>query len=174
MTVDIAGVLQQRLGASSVEEAVAQLTKDDPQLAALAQLLSQRQEEIEADLARQEVEVEDADLRQRALEEGDRIRRRERARDELNQLTADLDRLGGIVEALASALGACGSCAGSDPGCRLCHGQGRPGSMPPDPGDFDRLVMPAVRAHAFIRARHRRISIAGVTGDPTTEEGNAQ
>jgi hypothetical protein len=171
MTADLNSMLQQQLGVSSVEEAVAQLTKDDPQLASLAQLLTQREEELEAQIAREE--DADADPDHLDLTDQERSRRRELARDRLRRLGDELERAAGIVADLASALGACASCAGSDPACRLCRGQGRPGSLPPDPGDFERIVMPAVRAHAFTRARTRRVSDAGAAGNHTTEERNA-
>jgi hypothetical protein len=57
---------------------------------------------------------------------------------------------------LASALGACAECWGTEAGCPVCHGNGRPGWTSPDPASFEAWVAPAVAAMARDAARLTR------------------
>lgn len=78
----------------------------------------------------------DNDGAQRAL-------RRERARQRLDELRAEIVELRHRNATLAAALGACAACWGESPMCPACRGAGRPGALPPDPTLYDAVVAPA-------------------------------
>jgi hypothetical protein len=168
MATDLMGVLQQHLDGAPLDQTLAQLAQDDPQLAPLVQLLAQREHELETDLERHE--REDEEERLRAAEEEATRRATMRLREHVEVLTSELEVLRQSLESLGLALGACPTCLGADEGCPLCHGRGLPGSLPPDEDAFDQLVLPAVRARAYVRARHR----PGVPpDDQSTQERSA-
>jgi hypothetical protein len=64
------------------------------------------------------------------------------------------------VDRCAAALGACGLCWGTNPGCRACRGRGRPGFSLPDETLFDELILPAVRMMRNHRAGPATTSLA--------------
>jgi hypothetical protein len=150
--VDIAELLRQQLtGGASLQETVGRIAQSDPQLAPIAQLIAEREEQLQRDLEQQEqeslLEQQEAEL----LAE-----RRQRAvalREHLDGITAELDALRARLGDLAGAVGACPACFGDDPACPWCRGRGGPGFMPPDPGGFDRLVMPALRLYVRLHGR---------------------
>lgn len=165
MSADMMGVIQQHLEGAPLDQTLAQLAQDDPQLAPLAQLLAQRERQLEEDLERHERDDEEEE-RLRAAEQESRHRTAQRLREHVDALTRELERLRQSLESLALGLGACPACLGADGGCPLCHGRGVPGSLPPDQAEFDRLVLPAVRARAYTGARDR-------PGDQPTQERSA-
>jgi hypothetical protein len=68
-----------------------------------------------------------------------------------------------VIDTLASALGACPACWGTDATCAECGGQGRPGARSPDPALFHALVLPAARRWS---ADARMRDAARGKGDP--------
>jgi hypothetical protein len=60
---------------------------------------------------------------------------------------AEERRLRGLLAELATAIGACTACLGSDPACAACSGLGGPGFAQPDQDAFARWVEPAVAGH---------------------------
>lgn len=121
-------------------ELISRPCQGDPTIAALMTLVSAQRDELEGTALGFTAEEVD--------ELTDRLD--ERAR-EVRRLTAQLDSAGSELQLLrdrtnrlAAALGACASCWGEDPGCRECHGHGRPGRSMPDEGLFTEVVMPAV------------------------------
>jgi multidrug efflux pump subunit AcrA (membrane-fusion protein) len=130
-----------------------QVAQSDPQIGQVAQLLAQREETLTKELARQE--LEEAQRTEEARRTAARRDQADGLRQLVEELKADLDSLRTMLDGVAAALGACPSCWGEDPTCRWCRGRGGPGSMPPDPDGFDRLILPAVRVQALL---HRRAS----------------
>lgn len=145
-------LLQQQLtGGADLSDSIGKLAQSDPRLGQIAQFIAKREEQLQEELDRQELEEQQ---RQQEVQRLDG--RRERAdalRHHVEEMAAELDTLRATLDEVAGALGACPSCWGEQPGCRWCRGRGRAGFMPPDPESFDRLVMPAVRVHAHL---HRR------------------
>ena len=129
MTNDLMAVMQQHLDGAPLDQTLTRLTEEDPQLAAVAQLLAQREQSLEADLEQQE--REDEEERLRAAEEESRRQVTQRLHEHIEALTGELERLRQSVEILGLGLGACPSCLGTDAECPLCHGRGLPGSLPP-------------------------------------------
>ena len=152
MAADLMAVLQQHLEGAPLDETLSRLAQDDPELAPLAQLLAQREHELEADLGHDEPEDVDESVRVAAREA---TRETEQLREHVDALATELDQLRVSVESVGFALGACPTCLGAVEGCPLCHGRGQPGALPPDPTAFDQLVLPAVRARAYEHARAR-------------------
>ncbi|MGC5075482.1 hypothetical protein [Agrococcus sp. DT81.2] len=152
MTPEMASLLQQHLSGAPAGDTLAQLVGDDPELAAIAQLLSRREQQLEAQLREEELE-EERPLDIPLAAEDDRV---ELLRDQVASFADDVTRIRDTLELVSAALGACPTCLGADDVCALCHGRGVPGSLPPDPVAFDQIVMPAVRAHAFTRSRTGR------------------
>ena len=74
----------------------------------------------------------------------------------LTDLSTRHDQLQARNSALAAALGAC-DCWGEDPGCGICHGVGRSGSVLPDPRLFAIYVRPAIRT---LRAANANTTVA--------------
>ena len=104
-----------------------QLTAADPRLRVVAELMRARQvAAAEERTAAAEPDV--AQLRARLA----------RAREAYDVLREQYERL-------AAALGACARCWGEDASCRYCRGIGESGAFVPDPGLFERYVLPAVR-----------------------------
>src|SRR3954467_6946719 len=60
-------------------------------------------------------------------------------------LTAELSRAEHLLGRVATALGACPRCLGTDEECGICAGDGAPGRDAPDGERFYELVAPAVR-----------------------------
>jgi hypothetical protein len=156
-------VLQRHLAGASLTEALAGVAEDNPQLAAISQVLALREQQAGTDTGDAVQAVaglaagEEADSRYKVL------------REQLDEITADVGRLHDTLETVAAALGACPVCLGADATCLLCRGCGVPGSLPPEPVAFDQIALPAVRARAFARSRHRgsRSHPAQPTHDPT-------
>jgi hypothetical protein len=150
--IDLAALVKQQLaGGASVQQSLGKLAETDPQLAPIARLLAQREEEL-----RQELEQEEQDeLLDRREEEAlaDRRRRAKDLREHLEGLTAEVAALRARFADVAGALGACRVCFGDDRACPWCLGRGGPGFMPPDPDGFERMVLPALRLHVRLRAR---------------------
>jgi hypothetical protein len=154
--VDVVGLLQRQLAAGqSLQQCVSELAQADPKLAPIVQLLTQREENAQRDLEQdnQQMQLEQQELE--LLEE----RRRQGAvlREQLDEITAELDALRDRLGDLAGALGACPACFGEDRSCRWCRGRGVPGFMPPEPANFNRLVMPAVQLHARLHGRRTTV-----------------
>ncbi|HLH28557.1 MAG TPA: hypothetical protein VKW77_06550 [Acidimicrobiales bacterium] len=131
---------------------IARLGNGDPRVAAVMNLLARRQaEQAEAEAARAgDDEGADSgepfgapDAQARARE--DRRRRARKLHQMMEAMSAELESLRERNDALAAALGACYLCWGDDPGCRVCHGQGCPGSLRPDRPLFLHYVAPALR-----------------------------
>ena len=136
------GLLLQRLAAPAEESG----GPADPSLSLLSGFLEQRQRQLEEELQREEAE-------EQQRREEDRVADARRdlvqtARAQIAALAGELERLQARVDALAAALGSCSECWGEDESCRWCRGRGSPGFMPPEPQEFARLVVPAVRMHA--------------------------
>lgn len=120
-------------------ELLAQLERDDPRMAAICRLMTQRRAEaIDAPPVEAPREQDDAELD--ALRDA-----HARLRRLLSAMRRDLDRLRDRNAMAAAALGACEACWGRDPGCPHCDGRGRPGAEEPDVALYARLVAPAVR-----------------------------
>jgi hypothetical protein len=146
-------VQQQLTGGGSVnlQDTIAQMAADNPQLQQVTQLLAQREEQLQRELEAQEQdEVQDSAEDERQEQ---RRRRTEALRRHLDDLTAELEGLRSLLDEVGAALGACPACFGTAADCRWCRGRGRPGFMPPDPAGFERLVLPAVRVHVRLRGR---------------------
>jgi hypothetical protein len=141
-------VLQRHLAGASLTEALAGVAEDNPQFAALSQVLALREQQAGT-------EAEDAEQAEVELAAGGEDSRYAVLREQLDEITADVGRLHDTLETVAAALGACPVCLGADAACLLCRGRGVPGSLPPDPVAFDQIALPAVRARAFARSRHR-------------------
>lgn len=140
-------VLQKRLAGASLSEALAGLTDDNPQLAALTQALALRDQQAQTDADEDDL----ADFPLAADEQADQ--RYAVLQDQFAAIVDDVARLQDTLQTVAAALGACPVCLGADAGCPLCRGRGAPGSLPPDPVAFDQVALPAVRARAFDRSR---------------------
>src|SRR5262249_38258252 len=136
---------QQLAGGPSLQESLGQLAQSDPQLGSIAQLLAQREEQLQRDLERQE--QEELLDQQEADRLGDRRQRAAALREHLEGSTAEVESLRARLAEIAEALGACRACFGADRACPWCRGRGGPGFMPPEPDGFNHLVMPAVRLH---------------------------
>lgn len=150
--VDVVELLQRQLAAGqSLQHCVTELAQADPKLAPIVQLLAQREEDARQDLEQDEQQVQLGQQELDGLEE----RRRQGAvlRQQFDEITAELDALRDRLGELAGALGACPACFGEDRSCQWCRGRGVPGFMPPEPTDFNRLVMPAVQLHARLHGR---------------------
>jgi hypothetical protein len=150
--LDVMELVQQQLsGGPSLQESIGRLAQSDPQLAPIAQLLVQREEQLARELERdgQESMVEQQEMELREA----RQRRAAALREHLDEISAEVDALRARLGDLAAALGACPVCFGDDRGCSVCRGRGGAGFMPPDPAGFDRLVMPALRLHVRLHGR---------------------
>jgi hypothetical protein len=135
------------------------LADTDPQVAQLAQMLTQHEEQLSRELEAREDEARKR--REEAREEG-------ATRRHVEELSAELDALRGVLDEIADALGACPDCWGAEPQCRMCRGRGGPGFMPPDRDRFDRYVLPAVRTHAALG--RRAVSALPVSTPDTAKE----
>ena len=188
---ELALALEQRLAGASMPETLARLAGDDPRLAQLAQVLALQEQQERERRAAEELDASAEDAvgteglahlqeelsrlreelgRVHGLEE--RLRHAAATQRRVDEIAQDRARLLGTVERVAAALGACPVCLGDDEDCALCHGRGAPGSLPPVPEDFRRVVLPAVQAHAYTRSRSRRARPTPI-GTPTpirTEE----
>ncbi|GGO30514.1 hypothetical protein [Deinococcus humi] len=156
---------QQAAGGGGLEGALAGMAGDDPALGLLSQMLAQREQTLTQDLETQQREEERLAALARAGEEArqlDELRqleeerrqtqrrvRLERLRLRLEELEDELAGCHALLDGLALALGACPSCWGEDPGCRLCRGRGQPGFVRPEAAAFRRLVAPALEAASF-------------------------
>jgi hypothetical protein len=128
---DVLGLLARQAGASAAplpSDLAAQLASADPVAALLANLLTQNAPEVRPD------EVEEPD-----------------GYDDIDG--QELLRLREISAMLASALGACDLCWGTEIDCSACRGAGSPGAFPPDPDLFREVVGPAARRMRWIRAQ---------------------
>lgn len=128
---------------SLVAQMMADLGQSNPQMAALAQLMSDRANAssgIAAELHDEEV----AALKSRLDAALGRI---ERLRVDGKRLLAAHELATDRLARLAAALGACGLCWGEDARCPSCHGRGRPGMVRPDPDARAALLHPGDRQH---------------------------
>jgi hypothetical protein len=159
-------LLRRQLAGESTADLLGEATGDNPQLGQLAELLRQREEKLQRDLAAAEqAEALEAEEASRLAE---RQERAEGVRHRVAELTAQLDAACSMLDDLAAALGACPDCFGTDDACRWCRGRGAPGFTNSDPDLFDRLVRPAVVRHARL---HRRET---TTDRPPMREGTPQ
>ncbi|MFJ7158154.1 hypothetical protein ACIQUQ_24905 [Streptomyces sp. NPDC101118] len=123
-----------------------------PSVPDIARLLAERQAQLQRELeAAEEAEQQVAEEERRRAE---RERRTDAVRHRMAELNDQLEAAYATLDDLAAALGACPGCFGGDPACRWCRGRGKPGFTAPEPEPFDRLVRPAVVAHARL---HRRV-----------------
>lgn len=151
----IATLLQRHLAGDDISGQVAEMVGGDPQLAAVAQMLADRQSSLQTEI--DTYEHHDADALAEASDgEGSRHARAEALRAEWENMSVELERLCTTLDEVAAALGACPRCLGADADCALCHGRSGPGTLPPDPLSFTRIVLPAVRAHSYSRSRKVR------------------
>jgi hypothetical protein len=139
------------------------LGQDNPQLAAVLQMMAARK----ADTA-----ASDPVVLETTATEMDAVA------DEVAALAAQLDAANSETrflrercDTLAAALGACALCWGHDPACRACRGHGLPGHSLPDESLFFEYVLPVVR---LVRAsRQGSQSVAALVpvspGGPRTE-----
>jgi len=151
---DLADVLQQHLAGAPLDQTLAAIAHDDPRLQPLVQLLTERQAQLEDDLAQSEPEEDEDD--QRRIADDQRRQAAMRLRKHVEALEDELARLRRVIESIGLALGACPACVGLEGACPVCHGGGHPGAVPPEQTTFDRLVLPAVRAQVHARARTER------------------
>ena len=157
----ITALLQQHLNGVDISGQLTEMMQADPQLAPMAQLLADRQTQLQAQIDSQHedevllndeitlrerdelIEQQNRDIEQLDSQAQVLHRRLERA-------TGEIQRLRSMLDLVAAALGACPSCLGENPECLLCRGRGVPGSLPPDPESFTAVVWPAVRAaHSY-------------------------
>ena len=136
----------------------------DPTVRMLGEMWSRREEEpppAEEEEARPLVEPLDVDdLGLLGQPDARALRHR------MEQLELELERFQEINDTLAAALGACHVCWGDDPDCEACRGRGGPGSLPPDRGLFERLVLPAARR---LRERRPLAQVLPIDDRATTE-----
>jgi hypothetical protein len=116
---------------------VAERAANNPSLAALMQMMSQRQ--AEADLP-----AESSTPRRASLDLDERTARIDRVRTRVSEMRDELVRLRERVARFAAAVGACAACWGEDDSCASCGGEGAAGWLDPDPMQFTELVAPAV------------------------------
>jgi len=115
-------------GRELVQTMLAERAASNPTVAALMQMMSQR--ESEPDPAREPSPP--------------RRTRVDRVRARVQDMRDELVRLRERMERLAAAVGACVSCWGDDDECVSCGGDGAPGWLDPDPIAFTDLIAPAV------------------------------
>ncbi len=113
------------------EEMLQQLLERNPNLAPLTGLLARNLSEEGSDAA--------GVLTGEVDEEIDELRAR------CDSLLEELGVLRRLLSTLASALGACESCWGTDAGCPNCGGDGRSGSFLPHRDLFHEWIVPAIR-----------------------------
>jgi hypothetical protein len=139
------------------------LGQDNPQLAAIIQMMSGQKADTGA---RDPVVVETT------ASEIDAVA------DELAALAAQLEAERSEVrllrercDALAAAVGACALCWGQDPACRACRGHGAPGHSLPDETLFLEYVLPGVRLMRASRQRSQNVAELApvIPGGPRTE-----
>lgn len=144
------------------EMLLSQLDTDDPTVALITQMLSQRQtapaveEDEDEAIDREEMERQEREKSQ-AMAKALR-----HLRTKIDDLYAELEGLRVQNDAVAAALGACYLCWGKDSNCEVCQGSGRPGAHLPDQALFVQLVAPAVRRLQQARSLTRP-SAAGAT-----------
>jgi hypothetical protein len=131
---------------------------NDPRMALLTQLLSQRRHAPEIDGEAEEV---DSAAERKAAERRMQLRRESARRiRELRVLAknmySELEQLRERNDTLAAALGACYICFGNDPECPECAGRGVPGSANPDPDSYREYVEPAVRRVRWLQIDRER------------------
>jgi hypothetical protein len=152
--VDVVELLQRQLAAGqSLQQCVSELARADPKLAPIVELLAQREEDTrpDPDPGPNEQLVQ---LGQPELDLLEEYRRQGPVlRQQFDEITTELDALRDRLGELAGALGACPACFGENRSCPWCRGRGVPGFMPPEPSDFNRLIMPAVQLHARLHGR---------------------
>ncbi|MGX9787907.1 hypothetical protein [Mycobacterium sp. MMS18-G62] len=147
----ITSLLQRHLAGEDISGQVAEMVGGDPQLAAVAQMLAERQSGLESQLDAYEDDGAEEPVVTEARQE-----RAEELRAQWEHLSVELERLCTTLDEVAAALGACPRCLGADVECALCHGRSGPGTLPPDALSFNRIVLPAVRAHSYSRSRKVR------------------
>lgn len=129
-----------------IEQLLQQRFGNDPQMQALMTMF-QQQQVIEA-----EYEIKEPDTKpvsEEVAQNKDKLDKARRhiykLRQRIARLEMQLDQVEETEEEMALALGACVDCWGEDPDCRQCYGKGTSGYLPPDPGRFQRLILPAVK-----------------------------
>lgn len=130
------------------EELLAQLGDTDPRAQLIGQYLAaqrQAEEDLAADGDADDSEAIEHSARISEAEWEQRERRKDRLRRMVRNMREELEELRERNDRLAAALGACYLCWGDDPECPLCHGNGHPGFLAPEPDSFSRLVAPALR-----------------------------
>jgi hypothetical protein len=130
----------------------------NPKAALILRLLEQRRLRQEAQAREQEAADVEDDIGVPAAEFAVTEVASSEDLQNLNQvvgdLYAELTTLRARHQALASATGACPSCFGEDSSCERCHGRGVPGSRAPEPTQFRKYVLPAMkRARAIEHGR---------------------
>lgn len=160
----------------AIEQVLAQMDPSDARVRLVANMLARRHAVPAPD-------VEDADesplreLETLVHEAQARAEHAARAEEKLRTIVRGvIDELQVMRERnnlLATALGACYVCWGEDAECAVCGGAGRPGSVPPEPHLFARLIAPAVHASRATRSPAKRRSRPVVrTAAPTPHTEN--
>jgi hypothetical protein len=152
----ITALLQRHLAGEDISGQIADMVGGDPRLASIMSLLADREAQLKSEIDAHPHDEADqwAELRDRDQES--RRKRAEALQAQWQQMSAELERLCTTLDEVACALGACPRCLGADPECVLCRGRSGPGSLPPDASSFNRIVLPALRAHAHCRSRKVR------------------
>lgn len=144
----------------------------DPTVRMLAEMWMRRQEEPETEEVAAEEEphplVEPLDVDDLGLPGQLDVRA---LRHRVGRLELEIERLEEINDTLAAALGACAVCWGDDPDCETCRGRGGPGSLSPDRGLFERLVLPAARRLRESRPLAQVLPIEDRATTPERREG---
>jgi hypothetical protein len=147
-------------GPQGMQDMLSRLGQTNPALASILQQLGASRsaaviegESVEVDAAEAEDSTAAAAELAASIDMTSNLVQEETARQlaEIEMLRERLDRC-------AAALGACGVCWGTDPGCRACRGRGRPGFALPDESLFGELVLPAVRIVKIHRARATHVA----------------
>ena len=127
---------------------------NDPRLSVLTKLMSQRAGptiiENEEGEAAEEAKRRQAEIRR------ERARRLRALRVLAKRMYVELEVLRERSDAFAAAIGACPACFGDDPLCEECAGNGRPGSVAPDPDAYRQYVAPAVQRVRSIQIERAR------------------
>jgi len=122
----------------SIDDLLAEARQNDPQLAALVELLMQQQEQNGQPA---DVGTVDAYETTDPYEQPARPRRPHPTRPDFAE-AEELALLRRRNDTLAAATGACHLCWGDDLLCPLCVGRGGPGWQPPDPWAHQRYIAP--------------------------------
>lgn len=178
------GKIQQHLASGGqLSEMLPDLDPANPAVGLVSQMLAQRQQRLEAELEQsrlepppatqedfqQQLELE-AQRQAEALRNQEHHRQRmEKLRHRFEEMDAELRWSRRKLDDLAQALGACPTCWGEDPRCRLCRGRGKSGFLMPEPEYFERYVTPILQLPHVVPPPNPATTGLTATG-PTTPE----